>query len=273
MSKSPIEKLTMMANQIAQFFKSYPHDEAVAGIASHIEAFWTPKMIATLQGRAWPIHGDVDPLVMEAMSPEVAARDPAEKADAGPGKVGELGRGRRGVILPRETGERGTTRRVVEGAPAIARFFKDSRQRPPPAVRADASRDADVTGHAPRRHRHALSPPASRRAVHSGFLLRRRELASDRRSRTRPSRPGGARSGARPVAGGAKHQDPPLCAARSSMKTAGATPLIRSSRVGRRPLHRLRRSPSERVRICAYDPSRSSQPCACARTLSGAVPP
>ena len=90
MSKTPIEKLTMMANQIAQFFKSYPHDEAVAGIASHIEAFWTPKMIATFKD-GMAEHGDVDPLVMEAMSPEVAARDPAEKADAGPGKVGELG--------------------------------------------------------------------------------------------------------------------------------------------------------------------------------------
>ena len=88
--KSPIEKLTMMGNQIAQFFGSYPHDEAVAGIASHIEAFWTPRMIATLKD-GMAEAGNVDPLVMEALSPEVAARDPAEKADAGPGKVGELG--------------------------------------------------------------------------------------------------------------------------------------------------------------------------------------
>ena len=90
MSKSPIDKLTMMANQIALFFGSYPHDEAVAGIASHIEAFWTPKMIATLKD-GMAEAGNVDPLVMEALSPEVAARDPAEKANAGPGKVGELG--------------------------------------------------------------------------------------------------------------------------------------------------------------------------------------
>ena len=89
MTKSPIDKLAMMANQIAQFFKSYPHDEAVAGVASHIEAFWTPKMIAALkQGMA---EAQVDPLVVDALSPEVEARDPAEKADAGPGKVGELG--------------------------------------------------------------------------------------------------------------------------------------------------------------------------------------
>ena len=90
MTKSPIDKLAMMANQIAAFFKSYPHDEAVAGIASHIEAFWTPKMIATFKA-GMADQGSVDPLVLEAMSPEVEARDPAEKAAAGPGKVGELG--------------------------------------------------------------------------------------------------------------------------------------------------------------------------------------
>ena len=90
MSKAPLDKLTMMANQIAQFFRSYPHDEAVAGIASHIEAFWTPKMRKTFQDGMGDVI-DLDPLVLEALSPEVEARDPAEKADAGPGKVGELG--------------------------------------------------------------------------------------------------------------------------------------------------------------------------------------
>ena len=90
MAMAQIDKLTMMANQIAQFFRSYPHDQAVAGIAHHIEAFWTPKMRDMFK------HGlrdvpDVDPLVIEAVSPEVEGRDPIEKAAAGPGKVGELG--------------------------------------------------------------------------------------------------------------------------------------------------------------------------------------
>ncbi len=79
----------MMANQIAQFFGSYPHDEAVAGIASHIEAFWAPKMIEDLKSGA--AGAKLNPLVQEALSPSVAARDPAEKSDASPGKVGELG--------------------------------------------------------------------------------------------------------------------------------------------------------------------------------------
>ena len=86
----PLDKLVMMANQIAQFFKVYPHDQAVAGIAHHIEAFWTPKMRATFnEGMA--AEKGLDPLVLEALSPEVAAKDPIEKAAAGPGKVGELG--------------------------------------------------------------------------------------------------------------------------------------------------------------------------------------
>ena len=79
-----------VATRSRQFFGSYPREEAVAGIASHIEAFWTPKMIQQFRDGM----GDAakaDPLLKEAMSPEVAAKDPAEKADEGPGKVGELG--------------------------------------------------------------------------------------------------------------------------------------------------------------------------------------
>jgi formate dehydrogenase subunit delta len=38
------EKLVYMANQIASFFKAMPHDEAVPGIAKHINDFWDPRM-------------------------------------------------------------------------------------------------------------------------------------------------------------------------------------------------------------------------------------
>lgn len=33
-----------MANQIAIFFASYPRDEAIAGIADHLQKFWEPRM-------------------------------------------------------------------------------------------------------------------------------------------------------------------------------------------------------------------------------------
>jgi formate dehydrogenase subunit delta len=40
-----IHNLVKMANQIGQFFNSYPdHDEAVAEVASHIRRFWEPRM-------------------------------------------------------------------------------------------------------------------------------------------------------------------------------------------------------------------------------------
>jgi formate dehydrogenase subunit delta len=38
------EKLVYMANQIAAFFESQPEDEAVAGVANHINKFWDPRM-------------------------------------------------------------------------------------------------------------------------------------------------------------------------------------------------------------------------------------
>jgi formate dehydrogenase subunit delta len=40
------ETLIRMANQIAQFFEPYPHDEALAGVADHIKKFWDPRMRA-----------------------------------------------------------------------------------------------------------------------------------------------------------------------------------------------------------------------------------
>ncbi|MEY5037721.1 MAG: hypothetical protein RL472_827 [Pseudomonadota bacterium] len=33
-----------MANQIAKFMESKPHDEGVAGLSSHINDFWEPRM-------------------------------------------------------------------------------------------------------------------------------------------------------------------------------------------------------------------------------------
>ena len=69
------EKLAQMANQIATFFRSYPDDEAAAGIKRHITSFWTPTMYACLEG--WISEGHargVDPLVSRALyRPDTAA--------------------------------------------------------------------------------------------------------------------------------------------------------------------------------------------------------
>ncbi|VVM06452.1 formate dehydrogenase subunit delta [Methylacidimicrobium cyclopophantes] len=40
-----IEDLVQMANQIGDFFRSYPSQaEAAAGIADHLRRFWSPSM-------------------------------------------------------------------------------------------------------------------------------------------------------------------------------------------------------------------------------------
>ncbi len=85
-----LDKLAMSANQIAQFFRSYPHDQAVAGIARHIEAYWTPGMRKVLHdglGEATQL----DALVIEAVTVDAEARVPNGRAAAGPGKLGQLG--------------------------------------------------------------------------------------------------------------------------------------------------------------------------------------
>jgi formate dehydrogenase subunit delta len=37
-------EIVRLANEIAAFFKPYPHDEAVADVAQHIRDFWDPRM-------------------------------------------------------------------------------------------------------------------------------------------------------------------------------------------------------------------------------------
>ncbi len=39
-----VEKITRMANDIAKFMESKPHDEGMTLLASHINDFWDPRM-------------------------------------------------------------------------------------------------------------------------------------------------------------------------------------------------------------------------------------
>ena len=45
MSGAKIDKLARMANQIGAAFAAMPEREAVAGAATHLTLYWTPKMI------------------------------------------------------------------------------------------------------------------------------------------------------------------------------------------------------------------------------------
>jgi formate dehydrogenase subunit delta len=38
------DTMVHMANQIATFFASYPTEQAVAGVADHLQKFWEPRM-------------------------------------------------------------------------------------------------------------------------------------------------------------------------------------------------------------------------------------
>jgi formate dehydrogenase subunit delta len=40
--------MVRMVNQIAAYYRSYPHEEAVEGIAGHLRSFWDPRMRAKL---------------------------------------------------------------------------------------------------------------------------------------------------------------------------------------------------------------------------------
>jgi formate dehydrogenase subunit delta len=60
------DKLAYMANQIANFFRTRPHEEALAGIADHISSFWEPRMRAQFFELLKTDEDKFDPLVREA---------------------------------------------------------------------------------------------------------------------------------------------------------------------------------------------------------------
>jgi formate dehydrogenase subunit delta len=66
MSATPAEKITRMANQIAQFMESKPHDEGLALLAAHINDFWEPRMRTHLFAQLDQGGAGLRPLVIEA---------------------------------------------------------------------------------------------------------------------------------------------------------------------------------------------------------------
>lgn len=70
------ERLAYMANQIATFFKTMPHDEAVDGVADHINQFWEPRMRTQFFDILASKDNGLDPLVIEA-APQIRKPKPA----------------------------------------------------------------------------------------------------------------------------------------------------------------------------------------------------
>jgi len=67
------QDLVRMANQIADYYRAYPEDEAVAGIAAHIRSFWDPRMRQALNSHAVAGGAGLKPLVLTAMKRMQAA--------------------------------------------------------------------------------------------------------------------------------------------------------------------------------------------------------
>ncbi|MBB4186952.1 formate dehydrogenase subunit delta [Sinorhizobium terangae] len=66
MSPDTNAKLIYMANQIATFFKSQPAAEAAAGVATHINKYWEPRMRRKLFEHIEAGGEGLNPLVLEA---------------------------------------------------------------------------------------------------------------------------------------------------------------------------------------------------------------
>ena len=84
------DKLIRMANQIADFFRPYPAEKAIAGVQEHLRNFWTPQMRKELAAHAAAGGAGLNPHVVEAFKRWSTAESPIEKVAAGPDELGPL---------------------------------------------------------------------------------------------------------------------------------------------------------------------------------------
>ena len=61
-----VDDMVRMANQIAGFFRGYPHDQAVKETATHLNNYWDPRMRKHLFDYLAKGGAGHDPLVIEA---------------------------------------------------------------------------------------------------------------------------------------------------------------------------------------------------------------
>lgn len=55
------------ANQIALFFASYPHEEALTGVVKHFQMYWEPRMKSQIKAYAAGGGAGLHALVLEAV--------------------------------------------------------------------------------------------------------------------------------------------------------------------------------------------------------------
>lgn len=71
------ENMVHMANQIALFFAAYPHDEAVADIADHLQKFWERRMRVQIIRYVDEGGAGLHELVIEAVKRLAMPADPS----------------------------------------------------------------------------------------------------------------------------------------------------------------------------------------------------
>jgi formate dehydrogenase subunit delta len=88
-----IDNLVTMANQIGSFFASFPdRDEAQAGIATHIERYWAPRMRVRLYDHVDSMQGDgLDGIVLDAIALQRRRRETPVAEDTSVPKDADTG--------------------------------------------------------------------------------------------------------------------------------------------------------------------------------------
>ncbi len=66
-AKSTLDRLVYSANQISNFFRSQKHDQAVAGVETHIAKFWDPRMRKMIFAHLKASGEGLTPLAREAL--------------------------------------------------------------------------------------------------------------------------------------------------------------------------------------------------------------
>ena len=61
------ERMVHDANQIALFFASYPHDEALAGVVKHFQMYWEPRMKSQIKAYVAEGGAGLHALAVEAV--------------------------------------------------------------------------------------------------------------------------------------------------------------------------------------------------------------
>lgn len=76
------QRLVTMANQVADFFASYPEPEAIEGTFGHLKSFWDPRMRREIEAHLAKAGGaGLSPIALAAVK-RLAEADAAKKKSA-----------------------------------------------------------------------------------------------------------------------------------------------------------------------------------------------